>query len=196
MAKRVAKLVLRGVSLSIVFLPAAMSAFGRWKRLYTLFAHSYAIIPGVIGDYLRVAFYMLTLEECFLSSRISFGTFFAHPDATIGPNVYIGSYCILGKCKIGARTQIASGVQILSGRRQHARGDQGEISGAAEGVFETVTIGSDCWIGAAAIVMAEVGSSTTIGAGSIVTRPIPSFSVAVGNPAKTIQTVDRQAKPM
>ena len=51
-----------------------------------------------------------------------------------------------------------------------------------------VPIGADCWIGAGAIVMAAVGEKTTIGAGSVVTRPIPPRSVAVGNPAKVIKS--------
>ena len=88
---------------------------------------------------------------------------------------------------IGKGAQIASGVQILSGNQQHARNDEGEISGAEEGVFRTVTIGEQCWIGAAAIVMADVGPGTTIGAGSIVSRPIAPHSVAVGNPARVIR---------
>lgn len=192
MAKRLAKQILLGVCLMIVFLPAALSAFGRWKNLYTFFAHSYALFPGIVGDYFRIAFYKFTLAECSLSSRVSFGTFFAHPDVKLGSNVYIGSYCILGKTVIGARTQIASGVQVLSGKRQHSRTEDGEIQGAQEGSFETVTIGPDCWIGAAAIVMADVGAATTIGAGSVVSRPIPPRSVAVGNPARVISSADCQ----
>ncbi len=192
MAKRLAKQILLGVFLLAVILPAALSAFGRWKNLYTFFAHSYALVPGILGDYLRIAFYKFTLAECSLSSRISFGTFFAHSDAKLGSNVYIGSYCVLGKSVIGERTQIASGVQVLSGRRQHSRNEEGEIQGAHEGLFDTVTIGSDCWIGAAAIVMADVGAATTIGAGSVVSRPIPPRSVAVGNPARVIRSADSQ----
>jgi acetyltransferase-like isoleucine patch superfamily enzyme len=79
-------------------------------------------------------------------------------------------------------------VQILSGRRQHGRGQDGRLEGAENGVFEVIPIGSDCWIGAGAIIMAEIGEGTTIGAGSVVTRPIPAHSVAVGNPAKVIKS--------
>jgi len=188
--KRLVKQILLGIFLLVVLLPAAISGFGRWKNLYTFFAHSYALIPGILGDYLRIAFYKLTLAECSLSSRVSFGTFFAHPEAKLETNAYIGSYCVLGKSVIGARTQIASNVQILSGKRQHSRNEKGEISGAEKDFFETVTIGPDCWIGAAAIVMADVGFGTTVGAGSIVTRPIPPRSVAVGNPARVINAVN------
>ncbi len=180
-------MALQGISLVAVWLPAAASGFGKRQGLYTFFAHAYALIPGIPGDYLRVAFYRLTLDECSLSSRISFGSFFAHPGARLGPRAYIGSYCIIGKASIGARVQIASGVQILSGGRQHIRDEQGRISGAEEGVFSSVAIGDDCWIGAAAVVMADVGAGSTIGAGSVVVRPIPSGCVAVGSPARVVQ---------
>ncbi len=190
MPKRLAKRILLDIFLLAVLVPAALSAFGRWKTLYTFFAHSYALVPGILGDYLRIAFYKFTLAECSLSSRVSFGTFFAHPEANLGPHVYIGSYCIIGRSVLGAGSQIASGVQILSGKRQHSRNEKGEISSAEKDSFETVTIGPDCWIGAAAIVMADVGFGTTIGAGSVVSRPIPPRSVAVGNPARVIKTLD------
>jgi acetyltransferase-like isoleucine patch superfamily enzyme len=78
----------------------------------------------------------------------------------------------------------------LSGRRQHGRSQDGRIEGAEEGVFEVVPIGADCWIGAGAIIMAEIGEGTTIGAGSVVIHPVPPRSVAVGNPAKVIKNAN------
>lgn len=189
MFKRLLKTVLRGVFLAAAFPAAAMSGFGRWELPYATFATTFANVPGILGDYLRICFYHLTLTSCPLTSRIQFGSFFAHSAARIGEYVYIGSYCILGKVDIGDRTQIASGVQILSGSRQHVRDEAGRISGAEEGTFSPVTIGEDCWIGAAAVVMADVSARSTIGAGSVVTRAIPQNSVAVGSPARVIRTV-------
>jgi acetyltransferase-like isoleucine patch superfamily enzyme len=144
-------------------------------------------VPGLAGDYLRISYYKLTLKECPLDSRIEFGSFFAHSQVSIGHGVYIGPYCVLGLTRIGDRTQVASGVQILSGRRQHPRGAGMRIKGSCAGNFEEVQIGADCWIGAAAIVMAEVGAGSTVGAGSVVVQPIPASSVAVGNPARVIK---------
>ncbi|HKE28865.1 MAG TPA: DapH/DapD/GlmU-related protein [Bryobacteraceae bacterium] len=187
MLKRLIKTAVHGVCLLAVLPAALLSGFGRIKAVYSIFAHSFAMGPGIIGDYLRIAFYRWTLEECSLSSRVQFGSFFAHPEARMGPHVYIGCFCILGKTAIGARTQIASGVQILSGSRQHVRDQSGAISGAEHGVFTTVSIGADCWVGAAAIVMADVGEGSTIGAGSVVTRPVSAHSVAVGSPAKVVK---------
>src|SRR5579862_1726968 len=166
---------------------ALLALFGRLEEAYRCFAQLCALVPGLPGDYLRIAYYKLTLAECSIESRIQFGSFFAHPQARVGRLVYIGSYCVLGRTTIGDRTQIASHVQILSGKRQHARDTEGRILGSNRGVFEHVTIGTDCWIGAAAIVMADVGDRSTVGAGSVVLNPIPSGSVAVGSPARVLQ---------
>jgi acetyltransferase-like isoleucine patch superfamily enzyme len=186
MIKFAVKWILRGASLMAAFPAAAASAFGAWETGYVMFAHACSLMPGIPGDYLRIAFYKLTLTECDLSSRVSFGSFFAHSQVRLGAGVYIGPYCVLGKTVIGDHTQIAAGVQILSGSRQHARNEAGEISGAEGGEFAVVEIGANCWIGAAAIVMADVGAGSTIGAGSVVTRPIPAGSVAVGSPARVL----------
>jgi virginiamycin A acetyltransferase len=176
------------VALVLTFPGAVLAAFGRFKGLFAFFAQALSLAPGLPGSYLRVAYYSMTLRSCSLDSHIGMGSFFAHPQASIGRRVYIGSLCVLGQTSIGDRTQIASGVQILSGRRQHGRDQDGRIEGAEQGVFEVIPIGSDCWIGAGAIVMADIGEGTTIGAGSVVTRPIPPRSVAVGNPAKVIKS--------
>lgn len=99
---------------------------------------------------------------------------------------YIGSYCVLGMARIGERSQIASGVQILSGRKQHPRDSENRIMTSDHGAFKIVNIGADCWIGAGSIIMADIGSGTTVGAGSVVVGAIPADSVAVGNPARVV----------
>lgn len=60
-----------------------------------------------------------------------------------------------------------------------------------------VHIGKNCWIGAGAVIVpgVTIGDDTVIGAGSIVTRDIPSGVVAVGNPCRVMRKVgerDRQ----
>src|ERR1700692_3311178 len=99
------KRLVQGIALLLVAPAALLCGFGRVRTLFTIFAHMCAQGPGIVGDYLRIAFYKLTLEQCSLDSRISFGSFFAHPEARVGEGVYIGSYCVLGRVHIGARTQ-------------------------------------------------------------------------------------------
>lgn len=55
-----------------------------------------------------------------------------------------------------------------------------------------VKIGDRCWIGANTIILpgVTIGDNVVIGSGSIVTRDIPSNSIAVGNPARVIRQND------
>ena len=59
-----------------------------------------------------------------------------------------------------------------------------------------VHIGKNCWLGAGVIVMpgVTIGDNTVIGAGSIVTRDIPSGVVAVGNPCRVLRSVGEHDK--
>jgi maltose O-acetyltransferase len=52
-----------------------------------------------------------------------------------------------------------------------------------------IIIGNDVWIGTRVIIMpgVKIGDGSVIGAGSIVTKDVPPYSVAVGAPAKVIR---------
>lgn len=184
--KKTIKSVVQAIFLIAAFPMALLAGFGRAEAIFQFFAQWCALAPGLPGDYLRVAYYKLTLEACHRDVRIQFLSIFAHPQASVARGVFIGGSCTLGRVSIGERTHIASGVQIASGRRQHARDERGQIQGAEDAAFEQVKIGSDCWIGAGAIVMSDVGGGSTVGAGSVVVHPIPANSVAVGSPARVV----------
>ena len=48
-----------------------------------------------------------------------------------------------------------------------------------------VTIGDDVWIGGRVIILpgVKIGSHSVVGAGSVVTKDVPEWSIAAGNPA-------------
>ena len=54
-----------------------------------------------------------------------------------------------------------------------------------------IEVGNDVWIGGNVVVLpgVTIGSNVVIGAGSIVTKDIPSNSVAVGNPCRVIKNI-------
>ncbi len=56
---------------------------------------------------------------------------------------------------------------------------------------EPVTIGSDVWLGGNVVILPgiTIGDNVVIGAGSVVTKDIPSNCVAVGNPCKPIKSL-------
>ncbi len=59
-----------------------------------------------------------------------------------------------------------------------------------------IHIGKNCWLGAGVIVVpgVTIGDNTVIGAGSIVTKDIPSNVVAVGNPCKILREIGEHDK--
>jgi acetyltransferase-like isoleucine patch superfamily enzyme len=71
--------------------------------------------------------------------------------------------------------------------RQWVRDWQAEVQ-AELMRLEAVSIGADCWIGANVGVTdgVTIGDHAIIGMGSIVTRDIPAWAIAAGNPARVI----------
>ncbi len=179
------KRVAQALSLVIVFPSAVLCVFGRAGNIFMFFAQAYSLIPGLVGVIIRAAFYKLTLRSCSLDCAIALGTYFSSREVDVGKDVWIGSFCVIGRARIGERTQISGHVEIPSGRHQHRRDGEGYFLG-----FESneVVIGRYCWIGAGAVVMANVGDHTTIGAGAVVVHDIPDRVIAVGVPAKPVKS--------
>lgn len=61
-------------------------------------------------------------------------------------------------------------------------------------VFGSVRIDDDAWIGAGAIILPNVvvGRCSVVGAGSIVTKNVPPYSIVAGNPAEIINSIEEK----
>ena len=59
-----------------------------------------------------------------------------------------------------------------------------------------VHIGKNCWIGAGVVIVPgiTIGDNVVIGAGSVVTKDLPSNVVAVGNPCRVLREVNERDK--
>jgi acetyltransferase-like isoleucine patch superfamily enzyme len=145
-----------------------------------------SLFPGLCGQYVRRAFLAWTIAECHPSASIGFGTIFSKTATRIGQNVYIGPYCSLGSVTIERDALIATGAHLLSGGRMHGTADATRPIREQPGEFVHITVGAGCWIGAGAIIMADVGNDSIVGAGAVVTKSIPDGVIAVGVPAKVI----------
>jgi virginiamycin A acetyltransferase len=154
-------------------------AFPGWSQLF-------ALLPGMTGDYLRHAFYSMTLDRCADGTCITFGTIFSHPGASLGKNVYVGTYCSLGAVTLEDDVLVASNVSIMNGSHQHGTRRLDIPIREQPGVFEEVKIGTGSWIGERTTVAASVGKHCIIGAGALVTKPVPDYAIAVGVPAKPV----------
>ncbi|THZ16327.1 hypothetical protein D6C89_09313 [Aureobasidium pullulans] len=93
--------------------------------------------------------------------------------------------------EIGDRVMFGPNVSILSATHQT------DVQSRRDGVEFAlpVFIGDDCWIGGNVSILpgVTIGNGCTIGAGSVVTKSIPAFSVAVGSPARVIKKVQETA---
>lgn len=87
--------------------------------------------------------------------------------------------------EIGSRTMFGPNVQIYTAT--HPINYKERRSGLE--LAKPITIGEDVWIGGSAVVClgVTIGDRTVIGAGSVVTKNIPSDVFAAGNPCKIIR---------
>ena len=75
---------------------------------------------------------------------------------------------------------------VPSGSKQHGTTRLDVPMREQAGLYETIRIGNDSWIGSGAVVMADVGNHCIVGAGTIVTRRVEDYSVVAGNPERVI----------
>lgn len=149
-----------------------------------------ALVPGLTGQYLRRAFLAWAIEHCHPSASIGFGTVFSKAGARVDANAYIGGHCHIGLVHVGRDVLIASGVHVTSGARMHGTDDVSRPIKEQQGVNTLVTIGPGAWVGSGSVVMADVGRDSIVGAGAVVTKPVPDRVVAAGVPAKVIRGRD------
>lgn len=91
-------------------------------------------------------------------------------------HIYVGDYTMIGPNV----TVATAGHPILP-----------ELREKAYQYNMPVHIGKNCWLGAGVVVLpgVTIGDNTVIGAGSIVTKDIPSGVVAVGNPCRVLREI-------
>jgi virginiamycin A acetyltransferase len=153
-----------------------------------------ALVPGLIGQYLRRAFLARVLDGgCAASAAIEFGTLFSQVGAQIDENVYIGPRCHLGLVHLEADVLLAAGVHIPSGPHTHGSDTLETIRDQA-GNLRLVRVGAGSWIGSNVVVLADVGRETIVGAGAVVTKPLPDRVIAGGVPARVIKNRDQAAR--
>jgi maltose O-acetyltransferase len=110
----------------------------------------------------------------------------------LGERVFFNFNCIvLDVCRveIGDFTLFGPAVQIYTATHPL----EAELRRSRE-FAKPVTIGSDVWVGGAAVILpgVTIGSRSVIGAGSVVTRDVPDDVFAAGNPCRVIRKLTQE----
>lgn len=108
----------------------------------------------------------------------------------LGERVFFNYNCVvLDVCpvRIGDFTLFGPGVQILTPLHPF----EAELRRREE-YGRPIEIGSDVWVGGAALILpgVRIGDRTVIGAGSVVTRDVPSGVFAAGNPCRVLREIE------
>ena len=116
----------------------------------------------------------------------------------LGKNVFINFNSVfLDTCltTIGDRTLVGPNVSFYSGThpldpviRQGTRGPE---------LGKEIHVEQDCWIGGNVVILpgVTIGRGSVVGAGSVVTKSVPAFTVVAGNPARVIRKIDTAMDP-
>lgn len=136
-----------------------------------------------IINYVRARFRKFLFEEIWLEDYIKMGMKLGE-NCDIQPGVVFDySHCWL--IKIGNNVTIAPQAYLLT----HDASTKKNLNFTKVG---TITIEDNVFIGARAVIMpgVTIGKNSIVGAGSIVTKSIPEGSIAVGNPARVVTSVE------
>lgn len=180
-----------------------------WSNLVRVFIHTPAF-KGRLSQYGRGLYLFggvpfvsgplsITLgDDCRISGQTTFSARpqSSDPQLIVGSNVDIGwqsTFAIGSRIEIGDNVRIA-GRAFLFGYSGHSLDADLRAKGFGDLDCDVgdIVLAKDVWLGTNVTVCPNVtiGEGTIVGAGSVVTKDLPAFVVAAGNPARVIRSLN------
>lgn len=163
-------------------------SFGRgsiimWPPV-TIFNERYIRIgcDTMIGPHVALSAGMVEGQECLSETVVS-----------IGDRCLIGRGSgIVGHLSVTIGNDVWTGHHVYITDQNHGYTDPSRPISEQSQPERAVSIGDGSWLGHGTVVLpgVSIGRHVAVGANSVVTRDIPDFSVAVGNPARVIKRLD------
>lgn len=176
--------------IDVFFIKRKIKNFGKnsyIKRQYIIFN----------GDCIRIGDNVTIHSGANLSCFKEYGNKLLAPSLIIGNSVFINRFVNIlcaAQIVIDDFSYLGTGVSIIGENHGHDL-SIGNYCDQPLDVKE-IKIGKNCWIGDHCIILpgVNIGDNSIVGAGSVVTKSIPSNSICVGNPAKPIKRWSEEKK--
>ena len=162
--------------------------------LYNAYTYAYNLLYGLLEllpQFLRRLVFRMLFRKLGGGGLIDYKTYFRYPSKmSIGAHSYINHGCCfygssLDGVEIVIGNDVALGphVKIFTATHDYSTYDLKDTAAS-------VHVQDNAWVGGGTLILpgVTIGRGAVIGAGSVVTKDVPPFSVAVGNPARVVRT--------
>ena len=147
-----------------------------------------------LGEGTRV-FAFVNLYGCTIGDHTKVGTFVEiQKGATIGAHCKISSHSFICEgVQIEDRVFIGHGVMFINDLYPRATNENGALQSEEDWHCESTVIEEGVSIGSNATILGgiRIGRQAIVGAGAVVTKDVPPFSIVAGNPAKIIRKISQ-----
>lgn len=160
--------------------------------IYSFFMNIFYLLMELLPPFVRNLIFKLAFKKLGKNCLLDYKTYFRYPSRiSLGDNVTINRDCALYasymvdnmEIRIGNNVALSPHVRIFTATHDYS----------TLGLYDTaasVIVEDNAWIGGGAIILpgVTIGEGAIIGAGSIVSKSVPPYSVSVGNPARVIKS--------
>jgi acetyltransferase-like isoleucine patch superfamily enzyme len=150
-----------------------------------------------LGENVRLAKF-INLYGCEIGADTKIGSFVeVQKNASIGSRCKISSHSFICEgVRIEDNVFIGHGVTFTNDVYPRATSRAGELQTEADWTVSPTTVCKGASIGSGATILCNltVGENAIVGAGSVVTKNVPSNSIVAGNPARVLRFIEADRK--
>lgn len=115
----------------------------------------------------------------------------------VGENLYYANNVVIATIMGDERCMLEIGDRVAIGNNSAfvlaSDATWSKLSNVYLPIRTKIIVEDDVWIGIGVVILpgVKIGKCSIVGAGSIVTKDVPPYSVVVGNPARVIKNIDK-----
>lgn len=140
-----------------------------------------------LGDGTRIGNFVLIRDETVIGRDCTIGSYVdIEGDVSIGDHVSLQSACYITRGVV-IEDEVFCGPRVttMNDKRMSYRRESVQFVRAAPRILRAARVGG----GSILLPGVTIGENAVVGAGSVVTRDVPDFSIVAGNPARVIGRV-------